>query len=72
MVQDIAIQLFSCVAWLHSMCLIHTDLKPENVLFRCRTLHREQHLQLPDSSEIVLIDFGSATFEFEHHTKVVS
>jgi dual-specificity kinase len=72
MVQDIALQLFSCVAWLHAMRLVHTDLKPENVLFRSRTLRRVQNMDLPDSNEIVLIDFGSATFEDEHHTKIVS
>ena len=28
--------------------------------------------RVPNSSEIVIIDFGSATFEYDHHTAIVS
>ncbi|KAF9347433.1 dual specificity protein kinase kns1 [Mortierella sp. AD094] len=56
--------------------LIHTDLKPENIL-----LANGNYRQMPYKSktrrvlldpEIRLIDFGSATFQDEHHSTVVS
>ena len=74
---------------LHDLNLIHTDLKPENVLlcddsYQTFTYHR----RIPSSStnvnrqasqrrvlldtEIRLIDFGSATFQDEYHSSVVS
>ncbi|XP_044721219.1 kinase [Hirsutella rhossiliensis] len=63
-IQHFARQLFTSVAFLHDLNLIHTDLKPENILL------------LDDSyqtfTEIRLIDFGSATFQDEYHSSVVS
>ncbi|KAF9438377.1 Dual specificity protein kinase clk3 [Entomortierella beljakovae] len=75
-IQHFARQLFSSVAFLHSLRLIHTDLKPENIL-----LTNGNYRQMPYKSksrrvlldpEIRLIDFGSATFQDEHHSTVVS
>lgn len=74
MVRDIAFQLIACVAWLHDFKLIHTDLKLENILFKSSafTKDRRSGYRVPSSSDVVLIDFGSATFEYEHHTTIVS
>ncbi|KAJ1677208.1 serine threonine protein kinase CMGC group, partial [Spiromyces aspiralis] len=61
------------------MRLVHTDLKPENIL-----LCNGDYTMMPfapnpavqtkilKSTKICLIDFGSATFEDEYHSHVVS
>eukprot|EP00798_Chlamydomonas_sp_ICE-L_P023287 gene23287-30523_t len=85
LVQDIARQLIESVAFMHELSLIHTDLKPENILFAelmdehparrsasvssrsCSTSYF-----MPGSSEIKVIDFGSATFEEQYHSTIVS
>ncbi|RDB25581.1 Dual specificity protein kinase lkh1 [Hypsizygus marmoreus] len=83
-IQDFARQLLGSVAFLHDLHLIHTDLKPENILL----VHNDYdtiHVPIPgkrngqtrpkrilNSTDIQLIDFGSATFEQEYHSTVVS
>jgi len=83
-IQSFARQLLGSVAFLHDLHLVHTDLKPENILL----VHNESTVkQVPipgkrtpqcrnkkilESTEIRLIDFGSATFEEEYHSSVVS
>ncbi|PWN91347.1 kinase-like protein [Acaromyces ingoldii] len=78
-------QLLQSVAYksavvLHRLGLIHTDLKPENILLvnhdydlvpltRRANSKRKRVLK---ESEIRLIDFGSATFQDEYHSMVVS
>lgn len=47
--------------------MVHTDLKPENIL-----LVNPPDEQLLKSTDIRLIDFGSATFEKDYHSAVVS
>jgi dual-specificity kinase len=49
---------------LHDLKLVHTDLKPENILL----------VNPPTTTciDIRLIDFGSATFEKDYHSAVVS
>ncbi|KZV74620.1 kinase-like protein [Peniophora sp. CONT] len=82
-IQDFARQLLGSVAFLHDQHLIHTDLKPENIL-----LVHNDYRQVPwgfpkrgaqprmkrilESTDIRLIDFGSATFQEEYHSNVVS
>ena len=71
--REMIFQLFAAVAWMHDMELVHTDLKPENILFLNPSYAKDEAgLRVPESSEIVLIDFGSATFENDHHTTIVS
>lgn len=79
-IQHFAYQLFTSVAFLHDINLIHTDLKPENILlvhsdFRTIPYSKKPGLKtkrLLNNTEIRLIDFGSATFEDEYHSSVVS
>ncbi|KAI0925908.1 hypothetical protein AcW1_008217 [Taiwanofungus camphoratus] len=83
-IQSFARQLLGSVAFLHELHLIHTDLKPENILL-VNNDYRIAQVPVPgkrnapprikrilDSTEIRLIDFGSATFEEEYHSSVVS
>ncbi|WWC72595.1 uncharacterized protein I206_106557 [Kwoniella pini CBS 10737] len=78
-IQDFARSLLRSVAFLHTLKLVHTDLKPENILL-CSNESRLQGPRTKNSkaksilrnTEIRLIDFGSATFETEYHSSVVS
>lgn len=81
-VQAIAYQLTLAVNFLHKNKITHTDLKPENILFVNDAYDIEypgnklngkvkQYIVVRDPT-IRLIDFGSATFDQEHHSKVVS
>jgi len=77
-VQHISYQLLTSVEFLHSIKLTHTDLKPENMLFvdsSYDTIWSEtarQEIHLLRKSDVRLIDFGSATFDDEHHSTIVS
>lgn len=81
LVQSFARQLLESVAFMHDLRLIHTDLKPENILLvaldwlKCGSSSaaaRGAGPGLPPSSEIRVIDFGSATFEDQYHSSIVS
>jgi len=77
-VKAISFQLIDAVAFLHSHDIIHTDIKPENILFVSsefdlfynKTMNREE--KILKSPEIRLIDFGSATYFEDSHSSVVS
>jgi len=78
-VQTFARQLLETVAFLHGIGLIHTDLKPENILLPTHRYVKvpagkgsRRGTRVPEESDIFLIDFGSATFDDEHHSKIVS
>ncbi|KAN0120967.1 Protein kinase-like domain containing protein [Russula decolorans] len=82
-IQSFAQQLLGSVAFLHDLHIIHTDLKPENILlvrndFRTVTIptsgkrHGHRSKRILDSTDIRLIDFGSATFQDEYHSAVVA
>lgn len=78
-VRSFARQLLESVAALHRLTLCHTDLKPENILLRSTNYTKEppppgskRGLRQPSSMDIRLIDFGSATFEADYHSSVVS
>lgn len=61
-VQHFAFNLLVCLRVLHKSHLIHCDLKPENILL-CRK----------DSTDIKVIDFGSACFDTQRvHTYIQS
>ncbi|CAG8638330.1 16795_t:CDS:2 [Funneliformis caledonium] len=74
-IQHIARQLLSSVAFLHSLRLVHTDLKPENILLvndQCRNRSPGKTRRILLDTDVRLIDFGSATFDDEYHSSVVS
>ncbi|KAH9776461.1 serine/threonine-protein kinase AFC2 [Citrus sinensis] len=83
LVREIARQLLE---FMHDLCMIHTDLKPENVL-----LVSSEYIKVPDykssshtpkdssyfkrmpkSSAIKVIDFGSTTYERPDQNYIVS
>jgi dual-specificity kinase len=79
MIHDFFVVFFTHTTVLHSLRLVHTDLKPENILL----VKNDSRLQGPRragarsksilrDTDIRLIDFGSATFENEYHSSVVS
>ena len=64
--------LLKAVAFLHSISIVHTDIKPENVLLKHSTLMMDGHRRLrPVSYEVVLIDFGSAQYDDEYKGRTV-
>ncbi|XP_068436687.1 dual specificity protein kinase CLK4-like [Clinocottus analis] len=77
-IRHMAFQLFRAVCFLHRNKLTHTDLKPENILFVCsdydleynhETRCEERKLR---SLDVKVVDFGTATFDHEHHESLVS
>jgi len=72
-VRQMAYELCFSVNFLHRNRLTHTDLKPENILFYDSTAEvRDSSSLVVKNPEIRLIDFGSATFNHEHHSSIVS
>ena len=77
-VRQIAYDLCYSVNFLHRNRITHTDLKPENILFYDSTFNtdfdftRGTSVNRVHNPEIRLIDFGSATFNHEHHSTIVS
>ncbi|XP_003785087.1 dual specificity protein kinase CLK1 isoform X1 [Otolemur garnettii] len=77
-IRKMAYQICKSVNFLHSNKLTHTDLKPENILFvqsdytevyNPKMKRDERTLINPD---IKVVDFGSATYDDEHHSTLVS
>ncbi|XP_076084076.1 uncharacterized protein LOC143054875 isoform X3 [Mytilus galloprovincialis] len=77
-VRHIAYQLCYAVNFLHENHLTHTDLKPENILFVNSDFtgvfnpKKKRDERTVKCTDIRLIDFGSATFDHEHHSTIVS
>ncbi|XP_059481827.1 probable serine/threonine-protein kinase dyrk2 isoform X2 [Neocloeon triangulifer] len=76
-VQHIGYQLCYAVKFLHDNRLTHTDLKPENILFVDSDYDvtynaKKRDVRRVKKSDVRLIDFGSATFDHEHHSTIVS
>ncbi|XP_061042218.1 dual specificity protein kinase CLK1 isoform X2 [Eubalaena glacialis] len=77
-IRKMAYQICKSVNFLHSNKLTHTDLKPENILFvqsdyteayNPKMKRDERTLINPD---VKVVDFGSATYDDEHHSTLVS
>lgn len=77
-VRHMAYQLCYAVKFLHENKLTHTDLKPENILFVDSEFttsfngRKNREVRRVKCTDIRLIDFGSATFDHEHHSTIVS
>ncbi|KAI9362966.1 kinase-like protein [Zopfochytrium polystomum] len=76
-IQEFAHQIVEAVQFLHGLGLIHTDLKPENLMLQntnsvvVDVKDNRPRKELIDT-RIKLIDFGSAIFETDYHSSVVS
>jgi CDC-like kinase len=73
----IAYQLCYAVKFMHDHRLTHTDLKPENILFVNSKYDvmegkRRKQVKVVKDATVRLIDLGSATFDHEHHSTIVS
>ncbi|XP_060525217.1 probable dual specificity protein kinase madd-3 [Cylas formicarius] len=77
-VRHIGYQLCYSVKFLHENKLTHTDLKPENILFvdsdyeLVYNSKKRRDVKRVKRTDVRLIDFGSATFDHEHHSTIVS
>ncbi|OMJ14410.1 Dual specificity protein kinase lkh1 [Smittium culicis] len=76
-IQQIAYQIIRSVSFIHKLKLVHTDLKPENVLLLddssvIKPITKYAQSKILKSANTQVIDFGSAVFNYEHHPKVVS
>ncbi|KAF8820123.1 putative cell-cycle-associated protein kinase CLK [Cardiosporidium cionae] len=67
-------QTLQTLAFLNKIKLTHTDLKPENILLECdpSEVDTVPFLRRPRRADVKLIDFGSATFEDEHHSAIIN
>ncbi|WRX13382.1 Protein kinase domain - like 10 [Theobroma cacao] len=86
LVRELGRQLLECVAFMHDLLLIHTDLKPENMLLvspeyakipdykfmSCSPMEGTCYKRLPKSSAIKVIDFGSTVYEHQDRNYIVS
>jgi len=82
-VQEISYQLCQAIKFCHDNRLAHTDLKPENILFIDSTFdlsadptahaarYRCGDYRNVRCTDIQVIDFGSATFEDDTHSKTI-
>jgi len=77
-VRHVTYQLCIAVKFLHDNKLTHTDLKPENILFVnsdydvIYNARKKRDERVVKKTDIRVIDFGSATFDWEHHSTIVS
>lgn len=77
-VRHMAFQVCQAVKFLHDNKLTHTDLKPENILFvnsdyeLSYNLEKKRDERSVKNTAIRVVDFGSATFDHEHHSTIVS
>lgn len=81
-IQKVAFQMLKGLAFLKQNRLIHTDLKPENVLLTCG---RDDFIEVPfprstsgmltkrpATSDIKIIDFGSTIYDDDYHSRIIN
>ncbi|XP_056253011.1 dual specificity protein kinase CLK4-like isoform X2 [Seriola aureovittata] len=74
-IRQMAFQIFRAVCFLHRNKLTHTDLKPENILFVSSDYdykYSDETERKLRSLDVKVVDFGTATFDHEHHESLVS
>ena len=73
-------QVLESLAHTHNKGVVHTDVKPENVLFE-ELLHKRRtppslgkggRVLVTPSTQVKLVDFGSAVYQYAWHASVVS
>ena len=81
LVQSFFRQILRTIGFIHNEGYTHTDLKPENVLLETNSFRREKYpskgeesewIELPEDDRIRIIDFGGATAEKEHHSRIIN
>ncbi|XP_077455848.1 dual specificity protein kinase CLK2b isoform X2 [Stigmatopora argus] len=77
-IRHMAHQICRAVSFLHDNRLTHTDLKPENILFVnsdysvIYNADKKCNERRVNNTTVRVVDFGSATFDREHHSTVIS
>ncbi|XP_042294853.1 dual specificity protein kinase CLK2 isoform X1 [Sceloporus undulatus] len=77
-IRHMSYQVCQAVKFLHENKLTHTDLKPENILFvnsdyeMTYNLEKKRDERSVKNTAVRVVDFGSATFDHEHHSTIVS
>ncbi|XP_041649662.1 dual specificity protein kinase CLK2-like [Cheilinus undulatus] len=77
-IRHMAHQICHAVSFLHDNKLTHTDLKPENILFVnsdfsiIYNAEKKCNERRVKDTSVRLVDFGSATFDHEHHSTIIS
>ncbi|KAF7663618.1 hypothetical protein LDENG_00205380 [Lucifuga dentata] len=77
-IRHMASQICHAVSFLHDNKLTHTDLKPENILFvnsdytLVYNAEKKCNEKRINDTTVRLVDFGSATFDYEHHSAIIS
>uniref|UniRef100_A0A4W3H1M4 dual-specificity kinase n=1 Tax=Callorhinchus milii TaxID=7868 RepID=A0A4W3H1M4_CALMI len=77
-VKHMAYQTCHAVNFLHNSKLTHTDLKPENILFVnsdydiVYNVEKKRDERVIKNTPTRVVDFGSATFDHEYHSTIVS
>ncbi|XP_033837050.1 dual specificity protein kinase CLK2b [Periophthalmus magnuspinnatus] len=77
-IRHMAHQICHAVNFLHDNQLTHTDLKPENILFvdsQYSVIYNPEkkcNEKRVNDTTVRLVDFGSATFDHEHHSSIIS
>ncbi|XP_005994151.1 dual specificity protein kinase CLK3 isoform X2 [Latimeria chalumnae] len=77
-IRHIAYQLCCGLKFLHDNKLTHTDLKPENILFvnsdfdMSYNAEKKCNERFVRNTDVRIVDFGSATFDYEYHTTIVA
>ncbi|NWI31579.1 CLK1 kinase, partial [Sula dactylatra] len=77
-IRHMAYQICKSVNFLHLNKLTHTDLKPENIVFVTSDYVEEYNPRLKcdertlKNLDIKVVDFGSATYDDEYHSTLVS
>jgi len=74
---NISYQLCAGIKFLHGLNIIHTDLKPENMVFVddaftvCNSPESRVNEKILHSSDIKIIDFGNGIFEDDDHSTTI-
>lgn len=76
-VKSVSYQLLHAMSFLHSINLIHTDLKLENILlvsnnFTKSLQNNGSQVLIPVDPSIKIIDFGGATYDDKHKSTIIS